>query len=508
MRGATAKPVVGLALIGQSIALTAALTGQPWQLDAHMTFFAALAILVVLNDVRTILAATLAIALHHLGFAFLMPSLVYPSVDILSNLERTLFHAVVVLIEAGALCVAITRQHRLRAEINAGVEVVRQASQAAEAARDTAHEAQRDAEAQRNVALEAQRRAESALTALEDEKRQTIELHEQSKARDAAEMRAATARREQQELVVNALAEGLFKLSKGDLTGRISTAFHGDYEELRTNFNSATQALESALSEVSMHAGQVLGESNGITASADALSRRTEHQAATLEETAAAMEKLTSLVKTTAQNASQAATSSEGARENAVESGKVVAQASAAMRAISGSAGEVSKIIGVIDDIAFQTNLLALNAGVEAARAGDAGRGFAVVASEVRALAQRSSEAAKEINALISKSQRQVDDGVRHVGETVDVLNRVIEAVTDISERVEQIATSANEQASGLGEINEAVNRLDNVTQHNAAMFEETAAASSKLTDAAEKMRNLTEYFRHGATSDTAVQAA
>ncbi|QFS81879.1 Methyl-accepting chemotaxis protein IV [Roseivivax sp. THAF40] len=498
MSAEVAKPLVAVGVIGQCIALTAAMAGTPWQIDAHMTFFAALAVLVVLNDVRTILVGTAAIALHHLGLSVAVPSLVYPSADLLENLERTAFHAVVVVVEAAALSFAIQRQQTLRAEIAEGVDAVTEASKAAEAARDAAQKAQRDAEEQRNLALEAQTRAENAVSDLEDEKRQTIALHEAGKARDAQELEAAEVRRQEQEQIVLVLVDGLTRLSQGNLTSRILKPLPPEFEGLRHDFNLATEALDTAISDVAANAAQVLEEASGISGSANALSQRTEQQAATLEETAAAMERLTDLVQTTADNASQAATSSNDAKKNAEESGLVVAQASEAMRAISESAGEVSKIIGVIDDIAFQTNLLALNAGVEAARAGDAGRGFAVVASEVRALAQRSSQAAKEINALISKSQRQVADGVRHVGDTVSVLESVITSVSDISERVGDIAASAHEQATGLGDINAAVTRLDNVTQHNAAMFEETAAASSKLTEAADRMRSLTEHFTYG----------
>ncbi len=508
MPSATGKPAVGLAAIGQSIALTAGLTGHPWQIDAHMTFFAALAVLVVLNDVRTILAATAAIALHHLSLAVFLPALVYPSVDLVANLQRTVFHAVVVLVEAAAISIAIIRQKRLRAEITQGMEAVRSASEAAEAARGLAEAARRDAEDKRTDAMDAQAKSEAAVAALETEKLEIAKLNEQGKARDAEELRAADARRKEQEAIVAALGEGLRELSEGDLTVRLRTPFPEQYEGLRINFNRAMETLESALSEVSENAGQVFGDSDGISDAAEALSKRTEHQAATLEETAAAMEELATLVKTTAQNASQASNSSDGARESAKESGEIVARASEAMTEISASAVEVSKIIGVIDNIAFQTNLLALNAGVEAARAGDAGRGFAVVASEVRELAQRSSDAAKDITSLITKSQGQVDMGVKYVGDTVEALNQVIAAVTDVSERVERIASSANEQARGLGEINNAVTELDSVTQQNAAMFEETAAGARSLTGAAKNMRALTERFRHETHAPTEVRAA
>lgn len=184
MSAEVAKPLVAVGVIGQCIALTAAMAGTPWQIDAHMTFFAALAVLVVLNDVRTILVGTAAIALHHLGLSVAVPSLVYPSADLLENLERTAFHAVVVVVEAAALSFAIQRQQTLRAEIAEGVDAVTEASKAAEAARDAAQKAQRDAEEQRNLALEAQTRAENAVSDLEDEKRQTIALHEASTRRE------------------------------------------------------------------------------------------------------------------------------------------------------------------------------------------------------------------------------------------------------------------------------------------------------------------------------------
>ena len=186
------------------------------------------------------------------------------------------------------------------------------------------------------------------------------------------------------------------------------------------------------------------------------------------------------------------------ARADAERSGVVVRDAVAAMSEIENSAQQISQIIGVIDEIAFQTNLLALNAGVEAARAGDAGRGFAVVASEVRALAQRSADAAKEIKALISASSQQVDRGVNLVGETGKVLERILIQVTQISGVVTEIAASAEEQSTGLQEVNTAVNQMDQVTQQNAAMVEEATAASHALTSEADQLARLIARFDVG----------
>jgi methyl-accepting chemotaxis protein len=237
-------------------------------------------------------------------------------------------------------------------------------------------------------------------------------------------------------------------------------------------------------------------EAQEISNAAEDLSRRTEKQAATLEQTAAALDQLTSSVTSATEGATEAERVVREARVSAEASGEIVQQAVAAMGEIEESSQKISRIISVIDDIAFQTNLLALNAGVEAARAGEAGRGFAVVASEVRALAQRSSEAAREIDALISASSGHVRRGVDLVGETGRALTGILGSVIDVAARVSQVAASSREQASGLAEINVAVNQLDQVTQQNAAMFEQTTAASHALNRGAQSLTATTSMFR------------
>lgn len=491
------KVVIGLGVIGQSAALVAALTNHAWQIDAHMVFFATLAVLVALEDVPTILAATVMTALHHLSLTFFLPALVYPSTDLVVNLERTVFHAIVVLAESAVLILAIKRQQTLRAEITRGAHEMEKARKEAETARDAALAAQKDAVSMQRAAEAAQTKAETAVADLAAEQAQSNAANARALAAEEAERHAAEERRKAQASVVEDLGLGLKALSRRDLTMRLTRPFPAEYEDLRRDFNAAMDAVAAAISEVASHATQMLGDSRDISRAAQELSGRTEQQAAKLENTAAAMEEVTILVQNTAESASQAAVSASGAKKSAENSDQVVERASTAMSAIDESAGEISKIIDVIDQIAFQTNLLALNAGVEAARAGDAGRGFAVVASEVRALAQRSSEAAKDIGELIAKSQHQVSDGVRHVGETVDALKNVIEAVVDITQRVDQIAVSAREQATGLGEINSAVTDLDAITQQNAAVFEETAAAAGTLTQSAEEMKRLTDAFKN-----------
>jgi methyl-accepting chemotaxis protein len=204
-------------------------------------------------------------------------------------------------------------------------------------------------------------------------------------------------------------------------------------------------------------------------------------------------------VKTTAAGARRASETVALAKSEAVRSGEVVAQAVQAMGDIKTSSQEISQIIGVIDEIAFQTNLLALNAGVEAARAGDAGRGFAVVAQEVRALAQRSAQAAKEIKSLISASSQQVGQGVELVGETGRALDKIVAQVADIDALISEIAASAQEQATGLAEVNTAVNQMDQVVQQNAAMVEQSTAATHALKSETAELNRLISRFRTGA---------
>ncbi|MBY5973207.1 HAMP domain-containing protein [Ferrimonas balearica] len=301
---------------------------------------------------------------------------------------------------------------------------------------------------------------------------------------------------EQQQLVVDALKVGLRKLADGDLTSSIRQPFRPEYEQLRSNFNQAVEALHEAMGAVVQNANSISGEAGEISNAADDLAQRTEKQAATLEQTAAALDELTASVKSAAAGADEASQIAASAQGKAETGGAVARQAVEAMDAIKSSSKEISKITSVIDDIAFQTNLLALNAGVEAARAGDAGRGFAVVATEVRALAQRSSEAAREINQLISASGGHVKSGVDLVDRTGEALGEIVTSVVDISKRVASIAASAREQATGLNEINAAVNDLDQVTQQNAAMFEETTAASHALTSEANALVEASARFR------------
>ena len=350
---------------------------------------------------------------------------------------------------------------------------------------DLAH-AQREEAVQR----EAQREMEARLAA--EQSQAADERARSAEARRAAELQTAA----EQQAVVQALASGLSNLASGDLTVRLETRFPGDYESLRGDFNAAVAKLLSTMSGVVDVTSSIRAGTNEISNASDDLARRTEQQAASLEQTAAALDEITSTVRQTADGAQQARQSMIAAQKDAERGGDVVSQAVTAMGAIEQSAAEISKIIGVIDEIAFQTNLLALNAGVEAARAGEAGRGFAVVAQEVRALAQRSAEAAKEIKTLISASGQQVERGVALVGETGKALTGIVSQVRDVNGVIAAIAASAKEQATGLAEVNTAVNQMDQVTQQNAAMVEEATAAAANLADETSRLAQMIGAFR------------
>lgn len=303
--------------------------------------------------------------------------------------------------------------------------------------------------------------------------------------------------REQAE-VVAALAEGLKRLAGGDLTVTIDADLQGHYARVRDDFNSAARSLRAVMGAVRSTTSVICNGADAIARAADDLSRRTEQQAASLEETAAALDEITATVKRSATGAHNAFEVASGARAEAERSGGVVREAVEAIHDIQVSAGEISNIIGVIDEIAFQTSLLALNAGVEAARAGESGRGFAVVAAEVRALAQRSAEAAKEIKVLISASTLQVKRGVSLVGETGQALSAIVERVASIDGLVSEIAQSAREQSAGLHEVNAAVNQMDSVTQQNASMVGQATAAAAQLKREALELDELMGQFDFG----------
>jgi methyl-accepting chemotaxis protein len=332
----------------------------------------------------------------------------------------------------------------------------------------------------RNRALEAE--AETARQKAESDK---LRLQQEAEAAAQKKLQEATA----------GLASGLKRLAAGDLGFELKEPFSPEFDALRLDLNAAVSQLGSTIATVSGSANAISNGSREVSQSADDLSKRTEQQAASLEETAAALDQITVNVTNSSKRVEEARGVAKEANSSAVRSGHVVNEAISAMQRIEQSSNQISNIISVIDEIAFQTNLLALNAGVEAARAGEAGRGFAVVATEVRELAQRSAKAAREIKDLINKSTDEVENGVRQVQETGEVLKAIEVHVNTINGLMDAIATSSREQSVGLSEVNTAVNQMDQVTQQNAAMVEETSAASANLAQESVRLQQLVSGF-------------
>ncbi|MBF5088571.1 globin-coupled sensor protein [Novosphingobium sp. NBM11] len=294
--------------------------------------------------------------------------------------------------------------------------------------------------------------------------------------------------------VIDKLGDSLRKMTDGDFTAAL-TDLPGEFVELQNDFETMREKVRVALSAVSETAQNVDLGAREIREASHDLATRTEEQAASLEAASSSMTTLASSVQTTAEDASHMRDSVQQAHNDAQQGGAVVGEAVHAMNDIHRSAQEIGKIISVIDGIAFQTNLLALNAGVEAARAGDAGRGFAVVANEVRALAQRSAEAALDIKKLIGESSVQVERGVELVGQSGDTFARIVTKVGEIADLANNIATVAGEQANHIGQTRETVRELDVMTQQNAAMVEEATAAARNLAGEADRMAELVGHF-------------
>ncbi|TAV88252.1 methyl-accepting chemotaxis protein [Rhizobium leguminosarum] len=329
--------------------------------------------------------------------------------------------------------------------------------------------------------------------------------------REATQQRALESERENnlrqqqdeatlQARVVTTIGEALEMIARGDLTVRCADLGQ-KYAALRDNFNDALSHLEAAMAKVSAKGTDIGTSKEEIRRASNELSQRTERQAASLEETSAALDELTVAVRQTADGAHEASKRVHSVSTEATHSDAIVTQAIEAMSGIEKSSSEITKIIGVIDEIAFQTNLLALNAGVEAARAGESGKGFAVVAQEVRELAQRSAAAAKEIKDQIARSSSQVDHGVRLVGEAGEALKRISDQIKAANEIVAKIAHSASEQDTTLRSISSSMNQLDAATQQNAAMAEETTASAETLATDTDELIDLIRGFRVGGES-------
>jgi Methyl-accepting chemotaxis protein len=295
--------------------------------------------------------------------------------------------------------------------------------------------------------------------------------------------------------ITSELADNMQAMSRGDLTRQVRGNYRGVFAALKDSANEMAAQLTAIAARLGTSAHTVRDAANEISVGSLDLAQRTESQAASIEETAASMHEITTTVKQNADNAQSASRLAASARSAAEQGGQIVGEAVTAMAAIENSAQKIGDIVGLIDEIAFQTNLLALNASVEAARAGEAGKGFAVVAQEVRALAQRSADASKDIKALIQQSSAQVLDGAGLVQRAGEALGEIVAGIAQVSDLVAEIATASREQATGLEQINTAVASMDEMTQRNGALVEETSASAQALADQARQMAELVGFF-------------
>jgi methyl-accepting chemotaxis protein len=313
--------------------------------------------------------------------------------------------------------------------------------------------------------------------------------------------------RKRSEGIIAELTASLARMAEGDLGGRIDRSFTGQYEQLRLAFNSSLGQLEEMVGSLRGASRSLRVATSEILAGANDLSNRTTRQAATIEETSAAVEQLSGTVSANARRAATASTKARQVASSATEGGAVMNEANAAMSAIEASSARISNIIGLIDDIAFQTNLLALNASVEAARAGDAGKGFAVVAVEVRRLAQSAAGASADIKVLIEKSASEVRSGAQLVGRAAEQLGDILHGAEESAALIDDIARANSEQSGALDEVAVAVRQMDEMTQHNAALVEETNAAIEQTEGQASELDRIVEMFRVGAVAPDARSA-
>lgn len=440
--GRLAPFILSAALVGQAISFTMAFSGHPWQLDTHMMFFVILAVVATQFSILSLLMTTVLIAVHHLSFSVMLPSLVYPSVDLMQNLSRTVLHAVIVLIETAVLAGSILGRNRIAA------------AQEEEAARVVAAQ---------KVAQEAQQEAQSAF--------------------------------DKSSAVVATMSERLKSLASKDLDCEIRDELHADFDGLRSDFNQVVLNLRSVLSDASDSSKDFKASSSELSMAANDLARRSEHQANTLSKSTEEISELAVSLNVVVKDAKTASEMTKRASTGAGEGGDIVSAAVRAMDQIQSSSSEISKIIQVIDDIAFQTNMLALNAAVEAARAGESGLGFAVVAGEVRSLAQSTASAASQVNKLINASAEHVTEGARLVTETGASLDDIVSRSNDADRLVASIYNEMGKQAETLGKIRSEVHAIDQNTQENAAVVEEMTAMSESMAEGARLLARSLEGF-------------
>jgi methyl-accepting chemotaxis protein len=480
-------------LMAEVMAALIAMRGNPLQIDMHMMFFAALALSALMYDIRAILLGTVLVAVHHLGLGLTLQDLVFYGGG---SLERVATHALILVGEAAALLWLTRTTLKLTSSLDGESQHVR--ALAAEAS-------EQSAAAERERVMRGQAHAEM-LSRLQQSFGQVVDAavkgdFSRRVATDFTDLELNTLAGSVNTLVetvdggIGETGRVLAALANTDLTQRVEGDYDGAFARLKDDTNAVAEKLSEIVGQLRETSRNLKTATGEILSGANDLSERTTKQAATIEETSAAMEQLASTVLQNAERAADASNNAGSVRRAAEEGGAVMHKANEAMERITTSSTKISSIIGMIDDIAFQTNLLALNASVEAARAGEAGKGFAVVAIEVRRLAQSAAEASSEIKALIEQSGTEVGAGSKLVAEAVQKLETIVSGARRNNELLEGIARESREQASSIEEVNVAIRQMDEMTQHNAALVEETNAAIEQTEAQATELDRVIDIF-------------
>ena len=484
-------------LMGQIALITAALNGHPWQLDSHMYFFAATALVAMTFDFRAIVVGAGVVAVHHLVLNFVAPELVYAGG---SDVGRLALHAAILVFEAAALA--------------ASVHLVRQLDEQAQAARRNADADAAEAAAARIAAERAQEEAaqarEEAFETLSDALGSAVDaaaagdFTHRIVLEDADPAVAALAARFNDLITkvhtgLMATRDAVRQLASGDLNARMAGRHEGAFGDLAADIDHTVTALRDMVGAIREAADNIAEGLADLGAVAETLADGANRQAGAIEESTATVGSLSEAVSANAAGAAQSAERATSASERAATGAATVEKAVSAMTAIEESASRISEIVGVIDGIAFQTNLLALNASVEAARAGEAGKGFAVVASEVRSLAGRSQEAAQDIRALIKESTDRISDGAQLVSAAGGELTELISAIRSLAAAMEKICTDSTGLDRGFGEIDGAINEIESATRETADLASRSADRVRSLTDAAGKLLKSIRAFARDA---------